>query len=58
MVDPNTQPRTAFNVARAVAEIALSLPQNPTTGDILDALTRAEAAGFARGQAEQQQVRP
>lgn len=33
----------------AVARIALQLPAQPTSGDILLALTRAEQAGYVRG---------
>jgi len=40
--------------ADAVAQIALSLPERPTSGDLLEALTRAETAGYERGKAEQQ----
>lgn len=41
-------PVTQLAIARRVEQIRRELPDDPTTAEILNALVRAEAAGFER----------
>lgn len=49
-LDPSSQPLalTPAKAADTVAQLAMQFPDNPTSGDILRMLSRAEAAGYRR----------
>lgn len=38
-----------MSAAMAIAQIAIEIPDPPTSGDLLRALTQAEQSGFERG---------